>query len=330
MPAHRLPRRHLWTCLACALVLPAVFTGNAAADTFTFTNPNPITVPATGPSPVAASPYPSQMSFAGVNGNATKVTLNLQNVTHTYPDDLDLILEGPLGKRMIPMSDVGGSGDVNIDLTFDDAAPNSLPDNTLITGGTYKPTNFPPADTVAPGAPAPPFADNLATFNGADPDGTWRLWVSDDFGPADGGTIAGGWSLEITTPVPSSPTQQPNAPSPPRPALRSGACANAQRGSNGRDVLNGTRRGDRLRGLGGSDRLRGRGGKDCLSGGSGNDSLSGGSGNDRLSGGSGRNRYSGGPGNDRINARNGRAERVSCGSGRDRVRADRGDTLIGC
>jgi hypothetical protein len=47
-------------------------------------------------------------------------------------------------------------------------------------------------------------------------------------------------------------------------------------------------------------------------------------------GGQGRNAYDAGPGRDFIDAANGRAEGVRCGSGRDRVRADRGDILRDC
>ena len=37
-----------------------------------------------------------------------------------------------------------------------------------------------------------------------------------------------------------------------------------------------------------------------------------------------------GRGNDRIFARDGRKDRISCGSGRDRVSADKIDVLTGC
>jgi Ca2+-binding RTX toxin-like protein len=58
--------------------------------------------------------------------------------------------------------------------------------------------------------------------------------------------------------------------------------------------------------------------------------MSGGGGNDRITTGPGLNRYAGGAGSDVIDARNGRRELVSCGSGRDRVRADRRDRVSGC
>jgi hypothetical protein len=45
------------------------------------------------------------------------------------------------------------------------------------------------------------------TFGGADPNGTWKLFVADFNGGSAGG-IAGGWSLTLTTP---DPQPQPKA-----------------------------------------------------------------------------------------------------------------------
>jgi hypothetical protein len=80
----------------------------------------------------------------------------------------------------------------------------------------------------------------------------------------------------------------------------------------------------------GNDRLRGRAGSDRLFGGDGDDALAGGSGSDRLAGGRGRDRFSGGPGRDLLTSADGRAERLRCGSGRDRARADTQDSLFRC
>lgn len=110
-------------------------------------------------------------------------------------------------------------------------------------------------------------------------------------------------------------------------------------GGPGPDRLTGGPLADRLRGLGGADLLRGLAGADLLRGGRGNDVLAGGAGDDalfgdagddRLTGGPGLDRMNGGPGADTIQARDGRAETVRCGPGRDRVRADPRDRLIGC
>jgi uncharacterized delta-60 repeat protein len=123
---------------------------------------------------------------------------------------------------------------------------------------------------------------------------------------------------------------------PPTQTLR---CRGLVDGTASADRLVGTSSTDTIRGRAGSDRLFGLAGADCISGGAGNDAISGGAGNDSLAGGTGADRLTGGSGsnairgeagNDRIDSRNGRLDRVSCGAGRDRVRADAGDRLSGC
>jgi Ca2+-binding RTX toxin-like protein len=332
----RKARWRLWPCLAVALLACAGLATSAQAATNTFSNANPIAIPGTGTGPAVANPYPSIIRLSGFTGQITNVDVRFENLTHTFPDDIDALLVGPGGQSVLLMSDTGGSNDINVDLTFSDTTTTSLPDNTQILSGTYRPTNFGGADTFPSPAPPPPFGATLAGFNNTSPNGDWRLFVYDDAG-ADLGTMAGGWSLTVTTPANAGQGQPGTGPG--RQTLRRGACTNPQRGTNGNDVLVGTRAGDRLSGHGGNDVLRGLRGRDCLSGGTGNDRLSGGPGNDRLSGGpgndrlnggSGRNRYAGGSGRDSINSRNGRRETVNCGSGRDRVRADGFDRLRSC
>ena len=101
-------------------------------------------------------------------------------------------------------------------------------------------------------------------------------------------------------------------------------------GSSGDDGLLGASGNDRLDGGTGNDVIDGGAGRDRLTGGIGNDVLAGGSGNDTITGGRGRNAIGAGPGSDVVNSVNGKRETVNCGSGRDRVRADRIDRLVGC
>ncbi|NJN96401.1 MAG: S8 family serine peptidase [Anaerolineales bacterium] len=162
--------------------------------TNSFTNSTNITIPNSG----VATPYPANIAVSSITGLVGKVTVTLTNLSHTFPDDVDILLVGPGGQRVILMSDAGGSLDItNITLTFDDAAAASLPDNTIITSGAYKPTNFGTGDTFPTPAPAGPYGSALSAFNGTNPNGTWQLYVTDAFSP-DSGSIAGGWSLTIT------------------------------------------------------------------------------------------------------------------------------------
>lgn len=168
--------------------------------TFTFlvgTLPPPVANPASVsiPSSGAASPYPSVINVSGIAGTVTKVTATLHSLTHTFPGDLDVLLVGPGGQKVMLMSDVGGGNDVNnITLTFSDGAPSVPP--TLVSG-TFAPVNSGTTDPFPAPAPAAPYGTALSAFNGVDPNGTWRLFIVDDAG-GDFGTLAGGWSLKFT------------------------------------------------------------------------------------------------------------------------------------
>jgi hypothetical protein len=83
---------------------------------------------------------------------------------------------------------------------------------------------------------------------------------------------------------------------------------------------------DALRGNSGRDRLTGGAGDD-LAGDRGADHLRGGAGDDVLDGGSGTDRINGGPGDDTMDAREGRRDAATCGTGGDVVRADSGDAV---
>jgi Ca2+-binding RTX toxin-like protein len=101
-------------------------------------------------------------------------------------------------------------------------------------------------------------------------------------------------------------------------------------GGSGDDSLDGGPGKDKLKGQKGDDTLTGGPGDDVLIGGPGKDKLNGGKGNDSLTGNGGKDSLVGGPGNDVINARDGVAELVKCGPGKDRVKADKKDRLSGC
>lgn len=171
-------------------------------------NATSITVPATGTGPSISSPYPSTISVAG-SGLVTKITVKINNFSHTWPEDVAVLLVGPLGQKVILMADTGGGTGTqafaNANITFDDAAANFIPQAPTPPPSTFKPTKGDdsaaggsdpiPANLPSP-APAGPYATALSVFNGTDPNGTWSLYVYDDTA-ADSGSIAGGWTLII-------------------------------------------------------------------------------------------------------------------------------------
>jgi subtilisin-like proprotein convertase family protein len=151
-----------------------------------------ITVPAAGTAGIAG-PYPSQIDVGGLLGNIRKVTVTVV-ATHSFPDDMDIVLVGPGGQNAILMSDVGGGFDMsNVTLTFDDAASDNMPDGTQIVSGTFKPTNFEAGDPFPAPAPTPTGSANLSVFNGTNPNGAWKLFVVDDANQ-DAGSISS-WRL---------------------------------------------------------------------------------------------------------------------------------------
>jgi len=164
---------------------------------YTFSNPAQIIINDFAP----ATPFPSSIQVSGISGVATKVSVTLSNISHTYPDDIDIMLVGPQNKSVILMSDAGSTSFSpnpinNVTLTFEDDAPGFLSDTDQIVSGRYLPTNYQPDSWPAPIPPDAPTQSTLLTPGPQDPNGTWRLFVVDD-ARGDVGVIANGWSLTL-------------------------------------------------------------------------------------------------------------------------------------
>jgi len=94
----------------------------------------------------------------------------------------------------------------------------------------------------------------------------------------------------------------------------------------GNDCVDGGTGGDNLSGAVGNDRVYGQAGNDHVNGGSGTDLLSAGAGNDTINTGFGTDTVIAGAGNDAINAATaGKPAKISCGAGRDTLRANRNE-----
>ena len=167
-----------------------------------FSNTSPITIQ----DATASNPYPSTINVSGLSGNLATLKVTLTNLSHTFPDDIDILLVGPNGAKSILMSDVGRFNALsNVTLTFDPLATAALPDDGIITSGTYLPTDFTTGDLFNSPAPVGPYGTSFSVFNNANPNGLWSLYIMDDSG-LDSGSIAGGWSLNIGTTSPNNPT----------------------------------------------------------------------------------------------------------------------------
>jgi Ca2+-binding RTX toxin-like protein len=274
----------------------------APASAVVFTNSSTITINDNA----NATPYPSNIVVSGVSGNVTDVNVTLNDFTHSFPDDVGVVLVGPTGAALLLQDGAGDDPDVNaIDTTFNDSAAGFLPNLTAWASGSYRPTAYYAGDAFPDPGPGTAYVNPGAsgggrlasTFNGTSPNGTWSLYVRDFVG-GDSGSIAG-WSLELNNPPPPPPPPPGLGVIPQQPV--SGSCAGkgaTKVGTGGADTIVGTPGADVIAGLGGHDTIKGKGGDDKLCGGGGADTLKGGAGIDVLKGGGGADTCQGGGGVD--------------------------------
>ncbi len=184
-------------------------TGTTGPTGTTAPSPSPAVVADSAPISIPdfgeATPYPASLEVSGLAGTIADVNVTIAGLSHPFPDDLDMLLVGPLGQSVLLMADVGGRQPASaVTITFDDSAPAALGDRARLGSRSARPSSGtalgggnccgfeggPPAPETAPD-PA------LSVFDGTDPNGTWSLFVFDDTG-GDFGSIDGGWSLEIS------------------------------------------------------------------------------------------------------------------------------------
>lgn len=145
-----------------------------------------------------ALPYPATIAVSGVSAPITKVTAILNGVSHTWPNDLGILLVGPGGQKIKLFGAAGGSTSLTGSvITFDDTAMASLPASGGVPSGTYLPTDYASSQVFNSPAPAGPYGATLLPL-AASPNGTWSLYVR-DFADEDSGSISGGWSLRFVT-----------------------------------------------------------------------------------------------------------------------------------
>jgi hypothetical protein len=202
----------LATVVALALVLAIGASANKASAatklvTKSFSNTTQITIPddpsyyTSGP----AFPYPSNITASFPNGSTVKdVDVILRHYSHTYPDDVDVLLVHA-GRNRTIMSDVGGSNDVN-DITIrlnDEPTHGHLSDSGSLFSGGFLPTNAEGGDTFDSPAPNPASANSaLSGFDGSTAKGSWKLFVDDDRS-SNVGRIGGGWIIIVQARVPA-------------------------------------------------------------------------------------------------------------------------------
>lgn len=145
----------------------------------------------------SATPYPSVRFYSTVSLPVTNVQVQIKGFTHSYPQDVRMMLRGPDGTTCLLMAKVGGQLPVSgLNFNFDDSGI-AVPAMSLAST-TYKPTDGGASGTFYPPAPASPYGTTLSVFNGTDSYGAWTLWVEDD-AVLNSGLIANGFELVIST-----------------------------------------------------------------------------------------------------------------------------------
>lgn len=164
------------------------------------TGPVDVDVPAGAGTSGPASPYPATRVVSGADvGVISDLSVTLNGIWHSHPDDLEIVLEKVDGPRIVLMSDAcGGSDAAAFGWTWDDEAATAMPDEGPCTNPTYRPSAYVPGDHPPSPAPAGPYATTLSAFDGLDPRGEWRMWVADDLA-GDEGFLTNRFTLTYAT-----------------------------------------------------------------------------------------------------------------------------------
>lgn len=169
----------------------------------TYYNFNGITIPASGTGPGASNPLYSEINVSGRSGTIDFVEVDFVNLSHTYPDDLDIYFGSVATGHILIMSDCGGTNDlVNARLNFRPTSTATgaittslLPDSSQIVSSTsiyYRGTNYDTDEGTG-------YLSDLSYFNGLSPNQTWRIDARDD-SAGDSGSMQSWYLILSTTP----------------------------------------------------------------------------------------------------------------------------------
>ena len=165
------------------------------------TGPVDAAIPGTGTSG-PASFYPATRTVAGQEGLIIDLNVTIDGIWHQNPDDLDLLLVGPQGQKVILMSDACGSfGVKDFGWVWDDEAPAPIPDGNgtnLCATRFHRPADYEPGDAWPTPAPPGPYSTSLSAFDRTNPNGQWQLFVNDD-SSGNTGFFTNRFTLGITT-----------------------------------------------------------------------------------------------------------------------------------
>ena len=179
-----------------------------------------VVIPASSDGAGPASPYPAVQTISGQNGRIRDMFVYLRNLSHTRPDDLDIVLVAPGGQKVLLMSDACGGIPMPNGTTyrFSDGDPR-MPDHGICNTGpggsgvNYAPTNYAPADSLPAPVPPGPYESSFLGLRGTNPNGVWKLYVHDDLTGHSG--YLESFSLSFDLAPPSDVPPPPPPPPPP-------------------------------------------------------------------------------------------------------------------
>ncbi|MFM7767436.1 MAG: proprotein convertase P-domain-containing protein, partial [Bacteroidota bacterium] len=179
-------------CQGGCVTLGASVTSGVSAGNRTFNSNQCSSIPDAGISSTAGSPGTLGGSWSSnsinVNGvcdntwNTGDPLIICLNIEHTYLSDLSIYIQAPNGVYYLLCDDVGGTGNNFTGTCFSAVAAGVIP--------------APAINAPYPGSYRPEGAgNNFGALNGTAINGTWTLWVGDQFA-GDAGTLSS-WSITL-------------------------------------------------------------------------------------------------------------------------------------
>lgn len=133
-------------------------------------------------------------------GTISSISVELNNLSHTFTRDLDIAVEAPDGQLVMLMSDACGPATISgLYLGFSPANGTAIPEDAPCTNGNYATADYGTTNDPLTSKPGANYSLSLSSLIGIDPNGVWKLHIEDDT-DLDGGSL-GSWAIRIDTDV---------------------------------------------------------------------------------------------------------------------------------